>query len=162
MIKSYLRNFISSCVAGLLLLNLSSAPTTLWDELLNKVLAISLVNTLEEPFKITVLVTGYSSTPDQTDSTPFHTASGAYVYDGVVAANFLAFDTQIQIPELYGDKVFTVEDRMNSRYNDANPHRLDIWFSNRVAAKKFGVQKLEIIILDKKINKEISKELVKK
>ena len=32
-----------------------------------------------------VVITGYSSTPDQTDSTPFITASGTYVEDGIVA-----------------------------------------------------------------------------
>ncbi|MDP3003980.1 MAG: hypothetical protein Q8N43_00505, partial [Candidatus Azambacteria bacterium] len=36
-----------------------------------------------------VVLTAYSSTPDQTDDTPFITASNTRVRDGIVAANFL-------------------------------------------------------------------------
>ena len=60
-----------------------------------------------------VEASGYSSTHDQTDDTPFITASGTYVRDGVVAANFLPIGTVIKIPDLYGNKTFVVEDRMN-------------------------------------------------
>lgn len=92
---------------------------------------------------IYVTVTGYSSTPDQTDDTPFITASGTYVRDGIVAANFLPFGTAIKIPELYGNKVFIVEDRMNSRYW----YNVDVWFASRNLAKQFGVQKVKIEIV---------------
>lgn len=95
------------------------------------------------PAKIRVVVTGYSSTPDQTDSTPFITASGKRVKDGIIAANFLKFGTKVQIPELYGDKVFTVEDRMHRRFNN----RMDIWFANRQTALNFGKQEVEIVVL---------------
>lgn len=91
-----------------------------------------------------VLATAYSSTPDQTDSTPFITASGTNVRDGVIAANFLPMGTQIKIPDLYGDKVFTVEDRMNRRYT----YRVDIWFPERDLAKIFGVKKIKIEIIN--------------
>src|SRR3989338_9520428 len=77
-----------------------------------------------------VVATAYSSTPDQTDSTPFITANGTYVFDGLVAANFLPFHTKIKIPEMFGDKVFTVEDRMHPRFSD----RIDVWFPNRELA----------------------------
>src|SRR3990167_1248447 len=40
-----------------------------------------------------VTITAYSSTPEETDSTPFITASGTHVRDGVVAANFLPLGT---------------------------------------------------------------------
>src|SRR3989344_3213041 len=60
--------------------------------------------------------TAYSSTPDQTDDTPFITAKGTTVRDGIIAANFLPFGTRIKIPDIYGDKIFVVEDRMNRRY----------------------------------------------
>src|SRR5258708_6536739 len=56
-----------------------------------------------------VRVTAYSSTPDQTDDTPFITASGYHVHDGVIAANFLPFGTKLTIPSVFGDKIFTVE-----------------------------------------------------
>ena len=71
-----------------------------------------------------VRATAYSSTVDQTDDSPFITASNTYVRDGIVAANFLPFKTKIMIPELFGNKVFTVEDRMHRRFSD----RVDIWF----------------------------------
>lgn len=83
-----------------------------------------------------VPVTAYSSTPDQTDSTPFITASGTHVRDGVLAANFLPIGTRVKIPEIYGDKIFIVEDRMNARYHV----RADIWMETREAAKKWGIK----------------------
>lgn len=90
-----------------------------------------------------VRVTGYSSTQDQTDNTPFITASGTHVRDGVIATNFLPFGTVIRIPQLFGNKTFIVEDRMNNRYWTD----IDIWFSTKEMAKKFGVKivKIEII-----------------
>ncbi len=97
-----------------------------------------------ETKEMVVHVTGYSSTIDQTDDTPFIAANGTRVHDGVVAANFLPFGTKIKIPEVYGDKVFTVEDRMNKRYKD----RVDIWFPNKKSATYFGHQVLKIQILE--------------
>lgn len=90
-----------------------------------------------------VTVTAYSSTVDQCDSSPFITASGTHVRDGVIATNLLAFGTKVKFPSMYGDKIFTVEDRMNARYTN----RADIWFSTREAAKQFGVRKLEMVIV---------------
>lgn len=95
--------------------------------------------------RITALATAYSSTPDQTDDTPFTTAANTRVRDGVVAANFLSFGTKVKIPALYGDKIFVVEDRMHSRYN--GEYRLDIWFPDRASAKEFGARRAEIVIL---------------
>ncbi|GEM_PF-1147248 len=93
--------------------------------------------------RVTVTMTGYSSTPDQTDDTPFITATGDHVADGIVAANFLPFNTYVKIPKLFGDKIFIVKDRMNRRYSD----RMDIWFPDRASALKFGLRKAEIVIL---------------
>ena len=90
-----------------------------------------------------VPASAYSSTPDQTDSTPFITAAGTHVRDGVVAANFLPLGTVIKIPELYGEKTFVVEDRMNKRYD----YRVDVWFSTREAAKEFGLRKIKIEVI---------------
>lgn len=94
--------------------------------------------------KINVVITAYSSTPDQTDDTPFITASGKYVADGIIANNMLPFGTKIRIPKLYGDKIFTVEDRMNKRKSD---YHIDIWMSGRPLAVNFGVKTAEIEIL---------------
>lgn len=91
-----------------------------------------------------VPMTGYSSTPDQTDSSPFITANGTYVHDGVIAANFLPFGTKIKIPDYFGDKIFTVHDRMNKRYWQ----KVDIWFPDRQSALEFGLRTLKIQILE--------------
>ncbi|NQV00811.1 MAG: 3D domain-containing protein [Parcubacteria group bacterium] len=90
-----------------------------------------------------VITTAYSSTSDQTDSTPFITASGTNVRDGIVACNFLKFGTRVRFPELYGDKIFIVEDRMAAKNN----HKIDIWFSTRWEAKQFGVKQIKVEVL---------------
>jgi len=91
-----------------------------------------------------VVATAYSSTIDQTDSTPFITASGTYVRDGIIATNFLPFGTIIKMPELFGNKTFIVEDRMNRRYGLG---RIDIWFPKREIAKEFGAKQILIEVL---------------
>jgi 3D (Asp-Asp-Asp) domain-containing protein len=91
-----------------------------------------------------ILVTAYSSTSDQTDSSPFITANGTYVYDGVVACNFLPFGTKVKFPELYGDKIFTVQDRMAKK----NSHKIDIWMVSRTVALQFGVKRLTVEVVD--------------
>ena len=91
-----------------------------------------------------VTVTAYSSTPDQTDDSPFITANGTYVYDGVVAANFLPFGTKVKFPEMYGDKFFIVEDRMAKK----NSHKMDIWMPSRSLALQFGVKSLAFEIIE--------------
>ena len=93
---------------------------------------------------IKVVVTAYSSTIDQTDDTPFITASGKHVADGIIANNMLPIGTKVKIPSLYGDKVFTVEDRMNKKKSDYN---VDIWMPTRTSALNFGVKTAEIEIL---------------
>ncbi len=103
------------------------------------------INPPQAPFLTKkIVVTAYSSTPDQTDNTPFITASGTLVKDGVVASNFLAFGTKIRFPQLYGDKIFIVEDRMHERFTN---DRIDIWFPNRQAAQDFGIKTTLVEIL---------------
>ena len=94
---------------------------------------------------ISVVITAYSSTPDQTDDTPFVTASGKCVGDGIIANNMLPFGTRVRIPELYGDKVFTVQDRMASYKSN---YHIDIWFPDRPSAVKFGVKTAKIEVLE--------------
>ncbi|MEK7114890.1 MAG: hypothetical protein AAB847_00825 [Patescibacteria group bacterium] len=100
----------------------------------------------EKTARLTVVATGYSSTPGQTDSTPRITASGDEVFDGLVAANFLEFGTKIIIPGVFGSKVFTVKDRMNKRFTNKDPGHIDIWFPNEEGAKNFGAQAANIIV----------------
>ncbi|MCF7845170.1 MAG: 3D domain-containing protein [Candidatus Pacebacteria bacterium] len=99
-----------------------------------------------------VEMTGYSSTPDQTNCQPFITASGEWVRDGIVATNFLEFGTKIRIPEYFGDKEFVVKDRMNSRYtlpkNDSYDGYVDIWFQTRNEAVNFGRVLAEIEVIE--------------
>lgn len=89
-------------------------------------------------------VTAYTSDVAQTDDTPCITASGLDVcernIENVVAANFLPLGTRVKIPELYGDRVFYVEDRMNARYN----YKMDIWMKELEDAKQFGVKYVTI------------------
>jgi 3D (Asp-Asp-Asp) domain-containing protein len=101
------------------------------------------------------VITAYTSTPGQTDDSPFIAASGKRVHDGMIAANGLPFGTQIKIPALYGDKIFLVEDRMNSRYGLG---RMDIWLdTTRAEAMKFGVKRVEVeIYYKKKAPKEVA------
>jgi 3D (Asp-Asp-Asp) domain-containing protein len=87
-----------------------------------------------------VIVTAYSSTPDQTDDSPFIAANNQLVHDGMVACNFLPFRTKIKIPDYFGDKVFEVGDRMNKKYNS----RVDVWMPNRQEAIQFGARYLKI------------------
>jgi 3D (Asp-Asp-Asp) domain-containing protein len=101
-----------------------------------------------------VSVTAYSSTPDQTDSTPFITANGSHVRDGIIAANFLPFGARVRFPDLFGDKVFTVEDRMHQRFK----YRADIWMETRQAARNFGVKRNVLIEVLPDAPKEIAKK----
>ena len=95
--------------------------------------------------KFSVIVTAYSSTADQTDDDPYITAAGTWVRDGVIANNLLPFGTKVRLPEIYGNKVFVVEDRMN--WKKGNYH-FDVWFSSYWEAKDFGAKIIEIEILE--------------
>ncbi|HPO68394.1 MAG TPA: hypothetical protein PLE40_01455 [Candidatus Pacearchaeota archaeon] len=98
-----------------------------------------------EKEKIEVIITAYSSTPWETDDDPFITASGTTVKDGIVANNFLPFGTKIRIPEIYGDKIFIVEDRMHPAKGN---YHIDIWFPSYYEAKNFGVKESYIEIVE--------------
>jgi 3D (Asp-Asp-Asp) domain-containing protein len=91
------------------------------------------------------VVTSYTSSVEETDDTPYVTASGTFVRPGVAASNVLPFGTKFRVPELFGDMVFVIEDRMNSRYNGKN--WVDIWFDNKTEAQVFGKKVSEIEIL---------------
>ncbi len=86
---------------------------------------------------VKMVITAYSSTPNQTDDTPLITASGKHVADGIIANNLLPFGTKVRIPALYGNKIFTVEDRMHPRMGK---NHADIWFPQYKEAKNFGAK----------------------
>lgn len=94
---------------------------------------------------IKVVATGYSSSPEETDDNPLITASGSCVREGIIASNLLPFGTEVRIPELYGEKIFVVEDRMHWR---KSYYQIDIWFPSKNEAKEFGAKKTYIEILE--------------
>ncbi len=94
---------------------------------------------------IKVVITAYSSTLWETDDTPHITAAGTWVRDGIVANNYLPFGTKVKIPELYGDKIFVIEDRMS--WKKGNYH-FDIWFPSYQEALDFGAKRTYIEVLE--------------
>jgi len=95
--------------------------------------------------KINVIVTAYSSSVWETDNSPQVTASGEWVKEGIVANNLLPFGTKIKMPEIYGNKVFTVEDRMHWR---KGYYHVDIWLSSYSEARDFGSKRTYIEVLE--------------
>ncbi len=93
-------------------------------------------------------ITAYNSLPEQTNDQPCITANGFNVcqhgLEDTIAANFLKFGTKVKIPELFGDRVFIVRDRMNKRY----PNRIDIWMLEKSDAIKFGLRRASIEVLE--------------
>jgi len=96
-----------------------------------------------------VTATAYSSTPGQTDSTPCITATGYDVCENyalygsanTIASNFLPLHSIVKIPELFGDQLFVVRDKMNSRFGGNN---IDIWMPTYAEARSFGTRQIVI------------------
>jgi len=91
------------------------------------------------------VITAYTDHPALTDDRPREAASGKEVFDGMVATNIFPFGTRIKIPEVYGDKIFFVEDRMNRKYN-GKPH-FDVFLPTYDEAKQFGAKFTQVVIL---------------
>jgi 3D (Asp-Asp-Asp) domain-containing protein len=93
-------------------------------------------------------ITAYTSEVGQCDGSPCITANGfnlcEHGMEDSIAANWLKFGTKVRIPDLYGDHVFVVRDRMNARYAS----RVDIWMKDKQEAKKFGIKVVKIEILE--------------
>lgn len=88
-------------------------------------------------------VTAYASVPEETDDTPFITAMGTRTHDGIVATNMLPFGTKVTLPKLFGNKVFTVEDRMHRRKKGF----IDVWMPTKNEAIRFGITQSEVVVL---------------
>ncbi|WP_216319190.1 3D domain-containing protein [Deinococcus aestuarii] len=96
--------------------------------------------------------TAYSSTPGQTDSTPFITATGTRVRSGVVALSrdllrVFPYGSRVTVEDLSGrtgsllrGQVFTVEDTMAARKTNS----IDIWMASRGQAIRFGARQVRI------------------
>lgn len=122
-----------------------------------------------EPLRTVVFVaTAYNSLPWQTDSSPCITANGHDLcrqfaeegFGNTIATNDLPFGTVIKIPEIYGDKLFVVRDRMNAKYT--GKRRLDIWMNEYPDAKKFGVKRIKVEIYPKLPKELATNRIVKK
>lgn len=87
-----------------------------------------------------VLATAYTSQSSLTDASPFITATGETAHDGIIATNILPIHTKVSI----NSKVFTVEDRMNSRYD--HTMIIDIWMPTLEDARAFGVRPVYVKI----------------
>lgn len=92
-----------------------------------------------------VMTTAYTSAVAETDGDPFTTAAGTRTRDGVIAANFLPFGTEVRFPDAFGDKVFIVEDRMHPRKG----HMADLWMPDRSQALAWGVRTVTMEILER-------------
>jgi 3D (Asp-Asp-Asp) domain-containing protein len=125
---------------GLTLLVFSGVVIGYADEHLSRVIVVT--NQIAIP-RIEVwiaVVTAYNSEIDQTDDSPFITASGQNVRDGIVACpRELAFGTKVKIQ----GRVYECQDRMNKKFDD----RFDIWMTHRGDALAWGKQKLGVEIL---------------
>ncbi len=94
------------------------------------------------------VITAYNSEAAQTDSSPCITANGFNVcehgVEDTIGANFLKLGTKVRIPELFGDQIFVVRDRMNKRFSN----RVDVWMIEKQDALKFGVKNAKIEVLE--------------
>ncbi len=93
---------------------------------------------------MTVIATAYESKVNQTDDSPCIPAMSSfnlctfykkYGYGDTIAANFLPLGTRVRFPDLFGNKIFIVRDRMNARYGYGH---VDIWMNG--GAIKFGIK----------------------
>jgi 3D (Asp-Asp-Asp) domain-containing protein len=99
-------------------------------------------------YSVNSTITAYNSEVAQCDDSPCITANGFNVCEhgkeDTIAANFLKFGTKVRIPELFGDNIFIVRDRMNKRYSE----RVDVWMIEKQDARQFGVKRAKIEVLE--------------
>ena len=96
----------------------------------------------------THVMTAYNSEVGQTDDDPCTTANGfnlcKHGIEDTIAANFLPMGTKVKIPELFGDRIFVVRDRMNQKH----PTRVDVWMKDHQSAMNFGVKVAKIQVIE--------------
>lgn len=91
--------------------------------------------------KVSAVVTAYTSSEDETDDTPFITASGSRTGPGVVACpSKYPFGTKVEI----AGREYVCEDRMARRYRDGE--YFDIWVETKREAFAWGRKELLVII----------------
>ncbi|WP_404458880.1 3D domain-containing protein [Oceanobacillus kapialis] len=109
----------------------------------------------KEALTETYIVTAYTAGVESTGKSPDHpaygiTASGNLVkqHETLACPNSLDFGTQVYIPKL--DETFTCEDRGSA----ITEGRLDVYIEDLEEAIHFGVQELEVQILEEKKNRQ--------
>jgi 3D (Asp-Asp-Asp) domain-containing protein len=106
-------------------------------------------NNLSAKYTVIAVLTAYNSDLGQTDNSPCITANGFDVckhgVEDTVAVNGFKMGTRVRFPDLFGEKVFVVRDRMNSRYSSG---RVDVWMLSKADAKTFGVKSAKMEVLD--------------
>jgi 3D (Asp-Asp-Asp) domain-containing protein len=104
---------------------------------------------LEAKYSVNTVITAYTSEVGQTDDSPCITASGFNVckhgQEDTVAINGYKMGTKVRFPDLFGDRVFVVRDRMNARYGSGH---VDVWMLSKADAKKFGVKVAKMEVLE--------------
>ena len=95
-----------------------------------------------EPFpryQVLASISAYTPRVEETDSTPFITASGETVRNGIIANNCLPLHSVVEIE---GNK-YVVLDRMNSRYGCGF---YDIFMWDLDEALNWGVRRLPVLV----------------
>jgi len=91
-------------------------------------------------------ITAYNAEVAQTDSTPYHTATGRLVYSGSIAASQDLFRKSVMPGDIayvvYTNQYYIVEDTMNKRYKKC----FDIFTHQKADAVAFGRQCSDVII----------------
>jgi 3D (Asp-Asp-Asp) domain-containing protein len=91
--------------------------------------------------RVVATVTAYTSSVDETDSTPFENAAGTRPGPGSVACPMrYAFGTRV----LIAGQEYTCDDRMHSRFGE----RFDIWMHSKAQAFEFGKKRVEVAIIN--------------
>jgi len=108
---------------------------------LNPCLLTSVVCEYEKVYKENQTIYSYSSSVEETDSSPFVTASQQKVRKGIVANNCYEYGTLVKIK----GQIYEVQDRMNKRYDCDS---WDIWQETKQEALNWGKKTLTIEIIN--------------
>ncbi len=117
------------------------------------------------PPKVLILkATAYTSSPHETDRTPYVTATGARTRLGIIAVSrdllkeALPYGSLVRLVDLgrwrdgkdagrfdplFKNLLFVVEDTMNKRKRQ----QIDVWFPDRTLALRFGVRRIRVIVV---------------
>ena len=168
--KSLVIQSIIACIVFMIALCIVAIPQTTYAEPKNEKDDVS--HTLFHNGKLTICkldkkayevvriiegkLSAYTNTVWQTDDTPNFTASQFDLRtlkagEGVVANNYLPFGTKVRIPDLFGDMIFTVQDRGNPNHFDT-VRRFDVYLPGGEKgvqeAMKFGRRTARVEIVE--------------